>query len=118
MITKLIEIRDRHTFIPALAIRLGSKTEAERYLLSRAGYGKQSIDQQKYILLAKLDGGDCAMCYDPFAWYGNNTMREAHMWLMKNFDKVAAGDVVDVQFIREETEGPKIAERLELSLMS
>ena len=38
MNVKLLEIRDRATFIPAIAIQLGSRSEEERWLLSRSGH--------------------------------------------------------------------------------
>ena len=40
MTSKIIEIRDDGTFIPALAIRLGSPNERERHLLARSGFGR------------------------------------------------------------------------------
>lgn len=43
MTVKLIEIRDRGTFIAAMAIKLFARDEAERFLLGRAGYAKEQI---------------------------------------------------------------------------
>ena len=40
---KLLEIRDRNTFIPALAVRLRASNADELYLLRRAGYSKDAI---------------------------------------------------------------------------
>lgn len=40
---KLLEIRDRGTFMPTMAIRLRSRDEAELFLLRRAGYGEEQI---------------------------------------------------------------------------
>lgn len=56
MVSKIIEIRDSGTFIPALAIRLGSPNEAERYLLARSGFGRTMEDQSEYIVLCKING--------------------------------------------------------------
>jgi hypothetical protein len=50
--------------------------------------------------------------YDPFKW-SNRTMHTARRWLEEHFDEVQTGDVVDVQFILEETDKPKVSERLE-----
>lgn len=57
MVSKIIEIRDSGTFIPALAIRLGSPNERERYLLSRSGFGHTFEDQIEYIVLCKIERG-------------------------------------------------------------
>jgi hypothetical protein len=39
MTTKAFEIRDRATFIPAIAVRLDPADERERYLIARCGFG-------------------------------------------------------------------------------
>ncbi len=58
MIAKTVEIRDRATFIPALAIKLVPVTDQDRYLLGRAGYGTTPASQAEYVLLLRslLDG--------------------------------------------------------------
>ena len=86
MITKFLEIRDDGTCIPVLAIQLDSKTDAERYLLARAGYG---LDRQT-----------------------QSTMREAHTYIKAQWDEIETGDVIDIEFILGETEVKKISERL------
>lgn len=50
MTAKTIEIRDRGTFVPALAIRLEPTNEADRYLLGRAGYSSNPEVQRQYIM--------------------------------------------------------------------
>lgn len=106
MTTKLIEIRDAGTFIPAIAIRLDPTNDQDSYLLSRAGYGH---DPGIYILFARLFGGACE--YDPMSW-GNRTMQVAHEWVWHNWRKITSGQVVDVQYILGETSEPKLSERL------
>jgi len=64
MQTKLLEIRDRATFIPVLAIQCLPGNEEERYLLSRAGYGVTCAEQERYILLAQIDGSKGKITYD------------------------------------------------------
>lgn len=123
MVSKIIEIRDCGTFIPALAIRLGSPDERERYLLARSGFGRTYKDQCEYIALIKINGGEpCSAHIDPFAWGQNpRTMFVAHMYLLNRhheferdkfwcpgnraadkhdgFDSLPQGAVVDVEYI-------------------
>lgn len=109
MNTKTIEIRDRATFIPAMAIRLGSDIEADRYLLARSGFGRSRAEQSEYVLLIRLgDVGKCAC--DPYEW-GDRTMMVAHDHLLKNFDDIEPGAVVDVEFILGEKAEPSASER-------
>ena len=69
MIVKLIEIRDRATFIPAMTILLRNRDEAEFWLLRRAGYSAEAIggragDVEPYVLLVKLDGVEAGAVSD------------------------------------------------------
>lgn len=102
METKLFEIRDEGTLIPALAIRLNSQTEQERYLLARCGYGLT------YIILCKLDGVRAQ--YDPYEWTGGRTLKEAHRFILAHWQSLTTGDVIDVQFILGETQTKKVSE--------
>jgi hypothetical protein len=109
---KLIEIRDRATFIPAVAIKLYARTEEELWLLRRAGYLESQVLSdaiQPYILLTRLDGGRCE--YDPYNW-DNRSWRWTHLHLLEKWDEIESGDVVDVEFILGETRQPKVSERL------
>lgn len=111
MIVKLFEIRDRATFIPVLAVRLDYKTEAERFLLRRAGYNpiqiQPSYEGEPYVLLSKLDG--VRATYDPYAW-DSGTMCEAHTYILANWRELETGAVIDVEFIRGDTTEPKKSE--------
>ena len=102
---KLLEIRDRATFIPVFAISTLPANDGQRYLLRRAGYAPDS----HCILLARLDGyGN--IFYDPYNW-GDRTMATAHHYIEQHFQNLNDGDVVDVEFILGETKEPKISER-------
>lgn len=114
MVTKTFEIRDRATFIPVLAIKMQPACEADRYLFSRAGFGVGSDQQAQYIMLVKIDGGDCGKATsDPYGWSNQSrTMLVAHDYINKNFNFLNSGDVVCVENILGELPEPKISERL------
>lgn len=111
MDVKLLELRDRNTFIPMLAVKPTPQSESERYLLARAGYGRSPDDQGEYVLLSRLDGGE--LNYDPCAWgeSGSRTYGTAHRWLLAHWDEIKSGDVLDVEFVLGETATPKQSER-------
>lgn len=119
MEVKLIELRDRGTFIPMMAVRLDSLASTEdRFLLRRAGYGEEQIDLNKgfepYVLFTRLDGtGKCN--YDPYSWDNPRTYRPAHIYLISHWNSIKSGDVIDVEFLLGETTAPKVSERLALS---
>jgi hypothetical protein len=100
MITKTIEIRDRHTLVPALAIQVSGE---DGYLCRRAGFGNPMV----YLL--KLATQECR--YDPWAW-GDRTLKTAHLHIAEYFDDLADGAVVDVEFLLGETQTPKASEQL------
>ena len=111
MTTKLFELRDRGTFIPVIAIRLnhGPASEAERYLLARAGF--RGRDNVIILVRAECAGIDRNASYDPYAW-GGRTYPVAHLHIIANWDKLSTGDVIDVEYILGETTAPKTSERI------
>jgi hypothetical protein len=114
MISKTFEIRDSATFIPVLAVKLSPSCEEDRFLLGRAGYGIQPEQQGGYILLCKLDGGEGFCTCDPYAWPGGaRTFKVAHDYLIRHFDELGSGAVVDVEFILGITKEPKKSERFD-----
>lgn len=119
--TKLLEIRDAGTFIPALAIQLDVDGTDGEYLLRRAGYGLG----QRAVVLVKLIGGDAAS--DPYKWPpGTRTMLIAHLVIAghkhreivedraRSFDELSNGDVVDVEWLLGLTHAPKRSEQQEV----
>lgn len=121
MKTKVLEIRDAGTFIPALAIdmnpepHIGAAPTAEMYLLRRCGY---ACDCGPNVLLTRLDGNGQAT-NDPYGWKGDTrTFPVAHNWIIEHWSELKDGDVVDVQFILGETPVPKVSERLSSSEIS
>lgn len=116
MITKALEIRDRGTFIPVIAIKmvpsgLEENYDCEHFLLRRSGYG---FDDPCVVLCRmECSGVDRNATYDPYSWGGGTrTYQVAHQYIIDHFDELKSGDVVDVEFILEETSKPKISERL------
>lgn len=111
MNVKLFEIRDDGTFIPVMAIKLSSRNDEERFLLSRSGFGQTSDKHEKYVLMAGINGGNDKIICDPYDW-GNRTRKVAHDYIIKHFDTLESGQVIDVQFILGETSEPKLSESI------
>jgi hypothetical protein len=99
--TKRVEIRDRGTLIPAIALLVSGTNDP---LLRRAGFGDEPL-----VMLVHLEGEK--VTWDPFHWPASSrTMREAHLWLRANWDRHRDGGVVDVEYILCETSAPKESE--------
>lgn len=111
MTTKTFELRDRSTFIPVLATRLNPADDRDRYLLARAGYGRDADSQSSYIILSKLDG--VAGTYDPFCHGPGRTMKVAHLHILQHFDILENGAVIDVEYVLGEVAEPKVSEQNE-----
>jgi hypothetical protein len=108
--TKLVEVRDIGTFIPALVIRMTAENESQGYLMGRAGFLKPPLQFQPSVILMKLSDQEATA--DSYAWKsGARTMPVAHEWLLDHFDDIEDGSVVDVEFILGETNEPKKSER-------
>ena len=113
--SKVLEIRDRLTFIPAIAIKVAPRSSfvlaspywhlAERYLLDRAGYGDDGA-----VLLMRADGNG-RLFADPYEWC-DRTMQTAHLYIQDLWAFIDTGDVVDVEWILGETLEPKLSERV------
>lgn len=100
METKLFEIRDEGTFIPAIAIAV---SRADGPLARAAGYGAQCI------ILGALHSKDY-FTYNPYDWTRSRTMHVAHNYIIEQWDKLVSGDLVDVQFILKEKTEPAQSE--------
>lgn len=107
MTCKTVEIRDRGTFIPALAIRLDPSDERDRYLLGRSGFGTTPEAQGSYVLLVNLVKD---APYDAFGHGPARTLGVVHRHLLAHFDDVPNGAVVDVEFLLGESAEPKSSE--------
>lgn len=98
--TKLFEIRDSRTLIPAIGTLLSGHNGP---LARRAGYGGSPC-----VLLTYMSGGRQAN-YDCYAW-GDRTMTVAHDYITRHWGDLESGAVVDVEFILGQTIKPKEAE--------
>lgn len=103
---KVLEVRDRATFIPVLAVDMNPTNDEQVYLLRRCGY---PCDGRANIAITNLsaDGGKC--WNDPPAW-GGRTYPVAHQYIIDHWGLLKDGDVVDVEFILGETKQPKVSE--------
>lgn len=109
---KLFEVRDEGTTMPVIAIKPDPRFEAERWLWSRGGYGTDPVGQRDYVLLGPLHGGEGMLVCDPFKHPGSpRTLPVAHQHIITNWAYLQSGDVVDVQFILNETTEAKVSER-------
>ncbi len=111
MQVKLFEIRDRMTFIPVMAIRSSSRDEAERFLMSSAGYGLTEADHASYYFVIKLPDGEATCRIDPHGWGNSRTMYSAHIYIQTNWEQLESGDVIDIEFALGETTTKKQSER-------
>lgn len=102
MITKLLEIRDEGTCIPAMATEAVAENGRQGPILRRAGYG-----ESRCIILQHLHKGEAT--YNPYDWR-SRTYAEAHLYIVKHWDDLKDGDVIDVQFILGETTEKKVSE--------
>lgn len=107
METKIVEIRDRSTFVGALAMRMSSDDPTQAYYLRRTGYEHGTI-----VLMSLNDQVATADVYEwPNLRPGMRTMQVAHEWIERHFDEVQNGDVIDVEYILGERSHKKTSER-------
>lgn len=109
MDTKTLEIRDSGTFIGALAIRMKADNETQAYYFRRVGY---PADGSSIMLMCLSDG---KATNDPYEWsslgVGSRTMQVAHDYVLRLFEILEDGDVVDVEAILGERDASKVSER-------
>lgn len=106
METKIFEVRDRGTNMPAIAVLMSPTNAREHLILRHAGYSCRPGDDM--ILFGHLEGGK--FCYDPYETSGNSTRFTAHRFIEMNWAKLNSGDVICTEFIRGERTTPKETE--------
>lgn len=99
---KRVEIRDRATMMPAIALRITG--DPNDPLLQRAGYGSGG-----HVILIDIVGMRCQ--HDPYGWDTTaRTLPVAHRWLESHWPRQHDGAVLDVEFIEGERDSPKVSE--------
>lgn len=117
MQVKLLEVRDRATFIPVICIDMNPELARvpdlesmlkQKYLLRRCGYPCNGYPN---IALGYLRADGEPFWNDPYGWSdGSRTIRVAHDYIIDHWEELKDGDVVDVEFILEETTEKKVSE--------
>jgi hypothetical protein len=108
MESKLFELRAASTLQVILAIKISSINDKERLLLAHCGFGNCNLETERYILLLCIDGGSddepaTTDCYK----HNFSEMVTAHKYIIKYFDEINTGDVIDVDFINGFSSFPK-----------
>jgi len=107
MISTILEIRDRGTCIPVLAIPMFGYGISAFYVHDKCGYPR--IGEKPEVMLVDMQGERPATA-DPFFWK-DRTFRIAHEYIRDHFYDLENGSVVDVEFILGETTIKKKSER-------
>ena len=116
---KALELRDRGTFIPMLAVKVQVDSDfqsQEDWLLRKSGWGR---GQSGYYLFNSADDGShfAVSCGDPEflhsqSFPSDRTYTVAFTYVSSHWDEFQSGDVVDVQCILRETEFPVESDRV------
>lgn len=107
METKLFEVRDRGTFIPVICIKLVPTNEADRYLLGAAGFSTDLELQSSYILYGGLEGLNFE--YQSGS-HPNRTRNISHEYIEEHWADLQSGEVIDVEWIKGETNHKKVSQ--------
>ena len=105
--TKFFEIRDKGTMMPIMVNKVWRNRESDpdsHWLLGKAGFGSEPC----YIMTI-LTSMKCE--YNPFEWEDRRTLYNAHRFLCDSFEFLSDGQVIDVEYILQETDEPKQSER-------
>ena len=104
MIIKCIEIRDRSTCIPALAIKMDAASAVQDRFLWRSGYPRNG----SAVVLMRLS--DQRATVDPYEWPSlgpyARTMPSVHNYIIEHFGELLDGQVVDTRVVLGETATP------------
>ena len=104
--SRVIEIRDECTCIPAIAIRVRNTVHVrninafetcEWLIHTRSGYPENGSG----IVLMRLSDQEATV--DPYAW-GGRTMPTAHHYVYEHFDELEDGQVLDVRVVLGEAD--------------
>ena len=104
---KLLEVRDEGTCFLILAIDMNPSDELERRALRSLGY---PCDGTPNIMYVRADGDGRPATNDCYH-HNDRTNTIAHIHITENWSTLSTGDVIDVQYILNETSTIKTAER-------
>lgn len=99
MESKLFEIRDKGTCVPALAVRVSGE---DGPIMRRAGFGNPMV------LLTML--AHPMTQWDPYAWPNGRTMRTVHLFIEEHWNGLVSDQVIDVRVLLGEATEPAEAE--------
>ena len=77
--------------------------------MARAGFGREPEQQKTFVMLMRIEGKMEAH-YDDLDWPNQRTWGEAHRYIIKHFDSLESGAVVDVEWILGESRTVKQSE--------
>ena len=102
----MIEVRDSGTCMPIMSILMEPTNDVEYRFLRRAGYQCDT----NLVLFHPMSGERAS--YDPYSseWSGSRTLKIAHEYVTRNWNKLQSGDVVDVRVLLGETATVALAE--------
>ena len=107
---KILEVRDKATFIPVVAIDMNPENDEQRFYLRRMGF---PCDGQPNIAIFHANCGGDPVWNDPYGWRGGaRTYPVAHEYIIKHWHDLKDGDVVCVETILGERSTPKVSERI------
>ena len=104
---KVLEVRDRMTCIPVLALKMRSADPIDDRFLWRCGYPRGDDPGAAVVLMRLYDQRAAS---DPYEWDNQRTMVTAHLWIDEHYDELVSGQVVDVRVILGEEKEPAPAE--------
>jgi len=100
---KFFQVRDRGTNISVMCVRFYATAldGLPGVIARRVGWGSEPG-----TFYLKLSGTDNVGCSEWTHW-SDRTNRAAHAYISREWMGLKSGDVVDVEFILEESEAPK-----------
>lgn len=102
---KMLAVMDTCTRIPLIAFKVSPNTMKEGIMLERHGF---TINPHQYTFFYDLNSGTCS--YDPYKMNDFHTLTPACRHIERNWDSVKSGDLIDVEYMRGDTDAPRIWE--------
>jgi hypothetical protein len=87
-----------------------AENNEQHYLLRVCGYPE---DGDPNITMTRLNADGGPASNDPYSW-GGRTLPTAHAYIIKEWERLSDGDVVDVSFILGESAEPKQSQKFDV----